>query len=352
MTIEQVAGGQNTDMALPTVSVLLPVYNRERYIREAIESIVCQTFRAFELLIIDDGSTDSSLTILRQLERDDSRITVESRRHRGVVATRNELFHRSRGQFIAIMDADDISEPERLERQLAYLQQHPECVALGTRALFIDPDGRSIFVPKTVLTHQEIDDGNLSAIPCMRLCHPSAMIRRDALLVSGESETGKSHISKQMIRSAMLLPGVVSGRFDFKGTTDMERELRAFVQQLDVALPPAGQRLNERLGHVLDELKRRAQPALLVFDTYEAAGEAQDILVRPPIGRAADDVVVDGVVGVLRKERREQRHEGDDREQHQADDGGLVAEKAAARIEPQAAALHVARTGATNASGS
>jgi hypothetical protein len=97
-----------------------------------------------------------------------------------------------------------------------------------------------------------------------------------ALLVCGPSEAGKSHITRQILGNALRVPDLACGRFDFKGTTDMDAELRAFVQQLDVALPSTGQRLNERLGHVLDALKRRAHPVLLVFDTYEAAGEAQD----------------------------------------------------------------------------
>ncbi len=95
-----------------------------------------------------------------------------------------------------------------------------------------------------------------------------------ALLVRGASETGKSHMSKQMIRNAGLLPGVVSGRFDFKGTTSIGIE--AFAQPLDIE-PPTGQTLNERLAGIVTELRRRAQPTLLVFDTYEAAaGEVQD----------------------------------------------------------------------------
>ena len=96
-----------------------------------------------------------------------------------------------------------------------------------------------------------------------------------ALLVRGASETGKSHMSKQMIRNAMLLPGVVSGRFDFKGTTNMGVEIEAFSRPLDIE-PPAGQTLNERLAKIFTELRRRARPTLLVFDTYEAAGEAKD----------------------------------------------------------------------------
>ena len=79
-----------------------------------------------------------------------------------------------------------------------------------------------------------------------------------------------------MLGAALRVADLACGRFDFKGTTDMDVELRAFVQQLDVALPSAGPRLGERLGHVLYVLKRRAHPALLIFDTYEAAGEAQD----------------------------------------------------------------------------
>jgi hypothetical protein len=96
-----------------------------------------------------------------------------------------------------------------------------------------------------------------------------------ALLVRGASETGKSHISKQMIRNAMLLPGVVSGRFDFKGTTNMGVEIEAFSRPLGVE-PPAGRTLNERLAKVFTELRRQARPTLLVYDTYEAAGEAKD----------------------------------------------------------------------------
>jgi hypothetical protein len=89
-----------------------------------------------------------------------------------------------------------------------------------------------------------------------------------ALLVRGASETGKSHMSKQMVRNAGLLPGVVSGRFDFKGTTNIGIE--AFAGPLGIE-PPAGRALNEQLAAIFTELRRRAQPTLLVFDTYEAA---------------------------------------------------------------------------------
>jgi TIR domain len=95
------------------------------------------------------------------------------------------------------------------------------------------------------------------------------------LLVRGPSEAGKSDITRQILGNALRLPDLACGRFDFKGTTEMDEELRAFVGQLDVPFPATG-RLSDRLGQVLDALKRRARPALLIFDTYEAAGEAHD----------------------------------------------------------------------------
>jgi hypothetical protein len=97
------------------------------------------------------------------------------------------------------------------------------------------------------------------------------------LLVRGPSESGKSHITRQMLRNALRMPGLACGRFDFKGTTDMDDELRVFVQQLDVTLPPGDVRLTERLSYVLDALRRRGQPALLLFDNYhDAASEVCD----------------------------------------------------------------------------
>jgi hypothetical protein len=96
-----------------------------------------------------------------------------------------------------------------------------------------------------------------------------------ALLVRGSSETGKTHMSKQMIRNAMQLPEVVAGRFDFKGTTNIGVEIEAFSGPLGIE-PPPGQTLSERLAKVFTELRKKGRPALLVFDTYEAAGEARD----------------------------------------------------------------------------
>jgi hypothetical protein len=96
------------------------------------------------------------------------------------------------------------------------------------------------------------------------------------LPLRGPSETGKSHITGQMMANALNVPDLACGRFDFKGTTDMEGELRAFMQYLGVSLSLQSSRLNDRLGAILDALKQRARPTLLILDTYEQAGEAAD----------------------------------------------------------------------------
>jgi hypothetical protein len=121
-----------------------------------------------------------------------------------------------------------------------------------------------------VLQWPMADHGEARGAFARLLCEASP---ERVLLVRGASETGKSHMSKQMIRNARRLPGVLSGRFDFKGTANFGVEIEVFAQPLDIE-PPAGQTLNERLGKIFTVLRQRAQPTLLVFDTYEAAGEA------------------------------------------------------------------------------
>jgi glycosyltransferase involved in cell wall biosynthesis len=168
----------------PTISVLLPVYNSERYVRWAVQSILIQTFADFELLVIDDGSTDRSLSILRELAANDGRMRVESRENKGIVATLNELIRLARGSYLARMDSDDISRPERFEKQLAYLAAHPECVAVGTGILWVDPEGMPIFDLVNELAHDRIDAGHMSGIGG-GIWHPSVMMRKEAVLRIG-----------------------------------------------------------------------------------------------------------------------------------------------------------------------
>lgn len=114
----------NTDSQVsPVISVILPVYNGGKHLSEAIESILSQTFKEFELIVIDDGSTDQTLSILHDYQIKDTRISVISRENKGLIETLNEGVDFARGEWIARMDADDIALPHRFERQLEWLKE-------------------------------------------------------------------------------------------------------------------------------------------------------------------------------------------------------------------------------------
>lgn len=107
----------------PLISVAMPVYNGEQYLAEAIDSILNQTYTNFELIIIDDGSTDSSLSLLQRYQNSDARIRLISRENRNLATTLNDIIDIARGKWIARMDQDDIAVPQRFERQLKWLGQ-------------------------------------------------------------------------------------------------------------------------------------------------------------------------------------------------------------------------------------
>ena len=168
----------------PKVSVQVPVYNAERYLESAMESILTQTFDDFELVVIDDGSTDGSRAILERLADRDGRIRLTSRENRGVTATRNELLELARGEYIAIMDSDDLSLPDRFAEQVRFLDEHPDHVAVGTRSAFIDPDGDVIRNWLELESHEQIDAAHMAG-DGGALIHPSTMIRRQAVVDLG-----------------------------------------------------------------------------------------------------------------------------------------------------------------------
>ena len=157
----------------------MAVYNGARYLREALESILCQSFRDFEFLIIDDGSTDDTLAILNEYARKDARICIISQPNRGLTKTLNQGVRLARGKFIARMDADDIALPDRLQMQVEYLCNRPECVLVGSRVMLVDPDGLPIREICDEKTHGEIDAALLGH--GWPLVHPAVTIRTQAI---------------------------------------------------------------------------------------------------------------------------------------------------------------------------
>lgn len=168
---------------VPIISVMMLVYNTRRFVEAAARSILNQSFGDFELIVIDDGSTDGSTAILRRLAEEDRRIRLVSRKNCGITASRNEAVSLARGRFVAIMDSDDLAHPERLARQSAYLDAHPECVLVCSQMQLIDVGGRPIRKINLAATHEEIDAANLGHDAFF--VGVSGMIRREALVRVG-----------------------------------------------------------------------------------------------------------------------------------------------------------------------
>lgn len=165
-------------------SVLLPVYNAEKYLHSAIESILSQSFTNFELLLLNDGSTDNSESIIDRFVTLDKRCKKLSWPNKGLIETLNTGIEEAKGEIIFRMDADDISHPKRFETQLHYLENHSECVAVGSRVLLIDDTGLPIVPFNVPIEHKDIDKGNFKGYGSA-IVHPTVAIRREVLLQTG-----------------------------------------------------------------------------------------------------------------------------------------------------------------------
>jgi glycosyltransferase involved in cell wall biosynthesis len=172
------------ELRVPRVSVLMVVRDCERYVGEALESILAQSWGDFELLIYDDGSTDETPEILERAAGRDLRVQLFREEPRGLSHWLREGVADARGELVARMDADDVAHPQRLARQVAYLDAHPECVAVGSEALLIDPERRPIRRLGVATDHDGIE-ADLLRGRGDALLHPSALMRRRALLDVG-----------------------------------------------------------------------------------------------------------------------------------------------------------------------
>lgn len=164
---------------MPLVTVLMPVYNAERFVRDAIDSILRQTLQDFELLIINDASTDNSLSIISSYR--DARIRIiNNATNAGISASLNKGIHHSSTELIARMDADDISHPSRLQKQYEFFQNNPGCALLSSWVNVITEDGKFIrseeFRSKYYYYNMTFD--------CW-MYHPSVMYKKSTVLDAG-----------------------------------------------------------------------------------------------------------------------------------------------------------------------
>lgn len=163
-------------MASPKVSVIMSVYNDERFIHDAVESILRQTFQDFEFIIINDGSTDRTYEILSSFK--DERIRVFNQENRGLTFSLNRCLSLARGEYIARMDGDDISMPERFSREISFLEEKPSIGLVGTFAYRIDTQGRKIGLSTYKTEPKEIRENLWIDCP---FCHTSVMFRKSCI---------------------------------------------------------------------------------------------------------------------------------------------------------------------------
>jgi glycosyltransferase involved in cell wall biosynthesis len=163
----------------PTVSVVMPVYNSAAFLAAAIESVLAQTYQDFEYLIVDDGSTDASSQMIADYAAKDARIGLIRHPHnQGIIAARNSGVAVARGEYIAVMDSDDVAMPERLERQLAYLAGHPDVGAVGAAVQMIDRNDALIGVKRYPSTPGLVA---WSMLFFNSVAHPTVVIRSSVL---------------------------------------------------------------------------------------------------------------------------------------------------------------------------
>jgi glycosyltransferase involved in cell wall biosynthesis len=160
----------------PKISVVMSVYNAEKYLKQSIESILNQSYKNFEFIIVNDGSKDKSLEIIKSFK--DERIILIDQENKGLSKALNAGIGISKGDFIARMDADDISYPDRFEKQMQFLSKNNNCIVLGGNANCIDQKGRLLFTTNLAAEDEEIKN----LLPESPFFHSSTIFKKQIFL--------------------------------------------------------------------------------------------------------------------------------------------------------------------------
>ena len=164
----------------PVVSVIMPAYNGEKYISEAIESIINQTYQIWELIIVEDCSQDNTLEIIKRYLNDPRIKLYQNDRNIGIAGSRNKAIQMSTGEYIAIQDDDDISYPERLEEEVMFLDKHPDIDAVAGYWMKVDENGKEIIFIQNAYKNPKYVRAHLMLQDCIG--NGSAMFRRDFVI--------------------------------------------------------------------------------------------------------------------------------------------------------------------------
>lgn len=275
-------------MTTPAVSVAMSVYNGERFLVPAIESVLAQTMDDFEFLILDDGSHDQSRAIAESYAARDTRIKVIARENRGLVISLNQLLDEARAPLIARMDADDICMPERFARQIAFLAGHGDHGVVGSRTSDIDEFGRPYPLASGdhPATHAELVHNIAHGGPL--LAHPAVMFRRDVVLAVGGYHQAFRHCEDYdlwlRLAGSTRIANLPERLVRYRHYADQVSSRHALEQQVGVAI--SWMAWQERMAGRPDPTERLlALPPIAELDAlFGRAGVASE--VRGRVARA------------------------------------------------------------------
>ncbi|PNU02715.1 glycosyl transferase family 2 [Novosphingobium guangzhouense] len=273
-------------MPTPAISVVMSVFNGERFLAPAIESVLAQDFADFEFFILDDGSWDGSTRIIRRYAEADSRIRPILRENRGLIASLNEMIELSRAPIIARMDADDICRPDRFGKQIGFLAGHPDYGVVGSWSEDIDENGDKLF--RTGPDHPETHEELLTAIECggQLICHPAAMYRKAVVESVGRYHAAFQHCEDfdlwLRLSSVTRLGNIPERLLRYRRYSTQVSSRHATEQQIGTAVAQAAWR-ERKAG--------RADPTA-DLDRLPSIEELDHLFQRPGIARKVREQVV------------------------------------------------------------
>lgn len=309
----------------PLVSVVMPVYNAEKYLHDAVDSILKQTYENFELITINDGSTDGSGAILDQYAAQDPRIIALHRENRGLVATLNESIALAKGVYIARLDSDDVAFLDRLEKQVKILKTHTDVVLVTGCFEIFDEDSEYLYREVIPERHRDINRAMYLRNP---IGHSSVMFRKAAFEKVGGYSNAHGPTEDFELWSRLLSEGsfyslehaVFKWRVNTKGITSTQNSkqveiMKNHLQHMWQSIPPTVTRrheLKEAGDYYIRKYKKRgvsmkeiilsdnAQLAVKMIKRGRVLDGIQQLLIVMSIGRSGVKIVTQRMLHIYR----------------------------------------------------
>jgi glycosyltransferase involved in cell wall biosynthesis len=243
------------------ITVLMPAYNAGKYIREAITSVLEQTYRNFELLIVNDGSTDDTISVI--LSFNDPRIVLVDQDHHGVAQALNTGLRLADTYYVARFDADDICMPDRLEKQFNFLEDHPDYVLVGSDAEYILEPGDFLFSFKCIAhSNEEVQRNMYMYCPFI---HSSVMYKKDEIIKAGGYDAHAHHFEDYLLWTSLAKIGkmqnlrepLIKVRFNPASVTIDEKWRGERFRQLKRAATTRGSITKEEGDELLAIIKKQ-----------------------------------------------------------------------------------------------